>query len=364
MAPSDEDVESAREWLGASHGGVELPDELVEMLIVGYEAECWALTKHVLILDNLTASKAVKLWNAILGDCADEASETPSLTTKMMFEIWIAGHFEEDDGQKTRAKYVPSKEEQTDLDAQGMMDWREMRHGEFALYIGRPGTDAEIEGGEYRTPPYEMKGVKALAKVAKDSGGFRNYDKVLADAFKTGKLEALERWFMKTGFALGKMKDPKWTRPGAVMLSHWMDARNQLKNDKALILYFKNYREDTEGRFFPRECDMKIAGVARDTYQNPELSEAYQAQMKEVLDANSELRREIQSLNSRLRTLQTTVNDGGGGPSRPGGGRPIKDREGRLVECHRCGGNHYIANCPEASDYVKPTAGGAKDKEE
>ena len=343
MAPTDEEVESAREWLGAEHGGVVLPDELQQTLVAGFEAECWSMF-HVTLLESVTSAKAVELFKGIVEDCAEETAETPSRTTMVIFKLWIQAHFDEDEGDEgSSKKYVPSEEEKEDLKAQGMASWHEMRHGEFALCCGRPGTDADIEGGEYRTPPYKMKGVIQLTKAAKNSGGFRTYDMVLAEAYKSGKVDAIERWFQRTGFELSKRSEVKHTRPGAIMLAHWMRARRQFKDDRALILYLKNYREDTEGRFFPREIDMEIVGAARDFYSSASTaaSTAMEEQMKEVMDANRDLRREVQSLNARLRNLQTSA----GGPGESSSGA-VLDKEGRPVVCNYCKGNHWKSDCP------------------
>ena len=173
MAPSDEEVNEARAWLGEENGGIELPDELVEIMVAGFEAELWTMNL-VTLNDKLSVTKAGRLWAAVLRDSSTAAGETPSDTEKAIFEIWIQGLFENEDEGNANAgkKYTPSQDEMDDIHSQGMVDWKEMRHGEFALYIGRPGTDAEIENGEYRTPPYNMKGVRDLAKIAKGTTPF------------------------------------------------------------------------------------------------------------------------------------------------------------------------------------------------
>ena len=351
MAPLDADVEAAREWLGAEHGGITLDEELQDMLVAGFEAEKWT-TAQISLMENLTAVKAVEVFKAVLEDSAEEAGETPTRVTVSMFKLWIQAHFEEDgDGSDVPKKYVPSKEEQDDLDAMGMESWLEMRHGEYTLFTGRPGSDADVEGGEYRTSPVKMKGVMALAKLAKNTGGFRNYDTVLREAEKSGNVDALEKWITKAGFALSKRSSVKHTRPGSIMLSQWMRARRQFKDDRALIRYMKEYREETEGRFFPKEIDMEIVGVARDSYQAADSgkTDALEAQLREVLESNREMKREIQSLTSRVRTLQANEGTSQQFKGPPGGpnGSILRGKDGKVVKCFFCEGNHYRADCPD-----------------
>ena len=358
MAPEQEEVDAAREWLGAEHGGLELPDELVDILIVGFEADCWT-SGEISLMEKISSSKAVRLFGAILRDSCNEAGETATDTTKIKFEMWIQGHFEDEDGDESKKKYVPSEEELKDLKRQGMTDWKEMRHGEFAQFMGRPGTDAEIEGGEYRTPPYQMQGVIKVAKISKSTGGLRTYETVLNDAIKSGKVDGVEKWITKVGFQLTARSTSKHTRPGSVLLDHWMNARRQLKEDRALIHYLKAVYEDYKGRFlpFPMGLAMDLIGEARDQYNSTSVITAMEEQLKESMAANAEMRREIQSLSSKVRQLQTDTRGSGGA----GGSGVIKGPSGEPVVCHRCGENHYVSNCDKPKDFKKKESGKDKD---
>ena len=174
----------------------------------------------------------------------------------------------------------------------------------------------------------------------------------MADAVKTGKLDGLERWITKVGFKLIRRSATKHSRPGAVMMDHWMAARRQLKDDRALIHYMKTQREEYEGRFFPKGVDLFLVGEARDKFLDASKDEKAEAaaQMKETMDANREMRREIQSLTSQLRQLKQDVGRNTGGA---GGSGVVKGPDGQPIVCHRCGGNHFVANCDKPKDWRK-----------
>ena len=205
-----------------------------------------------------------------------------------------------------------------------------------------------------------MQGVKNMAKVAKGStsSGFKNYDAVLAEAFKTGKIDGLERWINRVGFALIRRASTKHTRPGSVMMEHWNDARRQLKDDRALILYMKTYREEYEGRFFPKGVDLFLVGEARDKYQGGSgLADAMEAQMKEAIDSNRELKAQLQRMTTQFGQLKADVARRAGGAG--GSGDLVKGPDGNPIVCHRCGGNHFVANCDKPKEWRKK-----KDKDE
>ena len=116
------------------------------------------------------------------------------------------------------------------------------------------------------------------------------------------------------------------------MLFCWNETKRQLKDPRARLMYLKEYREEYGGRFWPVELDQKIVGLCREAFPPAgKQSEAMMEQMKEVLDHNKSLAREIQSLNSRVRTLQTDARGdaGGGSGAGPSGGGP------RLGPCYR-----------------------------
>ena len=62
------------------------------------------------------------------------------------------------------------------------------------------------------------------------------------------------------------------------------------------------------------------------------------------------MRKDIQTLNSQLRQLKFDVGRNAGAA---GGSGVVKGPDDQPIVCHRCGGNHFVANCDKPKSWKK-----------
>ena len=164
--------EDARVWLEGEHAGMTLKPKMIEILVVGFDADeddIWDEDDVQKLQEASSAKSAKALWLAILKDSAAKAGETIGESQKTRFEQWIEAQVKDEDGDedpssKKKKKYVPGEREAADIKAQGLSGPNQLRSLELCLFLGRVAGESELENGEYAAPPTQMVGGKLTLK--------------------------------------------------------------------------------------------------------------------------------------------------------------------------------------------------------
>ena len=149
------DDAAAREWLGGSHGGFVLSQQVSDVLLAGFNRDpdpVWTMDDVPVLGDVRTSSALVRLWRSLLTESETEAGAPLTDSRRLRFELWLTALIGKDE-DGTIVKYIPSEQESKDLIEQGMSDYRQLRRLELSLHLSRAAGDNEIENGEYGVPP-------------------------------------------------------------------------------------------------------------------------------------------------------------------------------------------------------------------
>ena len=345
---SNPDRDDAENWLGAEFGDMHLSDTVKGFLIAGWDEDLWTLEEDTPSEDGTTIfTKELKaLWTAVLKDSAAVQKKPIGESHTIRFCRWLEAQCLV--ATEDEIKYVASKNEKEDLDAQGMSSHLELRMFELGKHLGRTVTAAEVAGGEYRAPPQAMAGGKTAAKFK-----MRTFQDVLAEARAGQNLAPIQshisRYTGQLSDSGGHMETVFATR----LLRVWQKAQDNLKHVTPIITYMEEMSRVYVGRGFPLLYDTEIGQAASITTAGGGFSQPAPAgpaakgpdtsgdKQMAILTALEEMANQNKALASRVQGLADKVNN-------------LQGNANGTRKCFRCGSTeHAVADCDKPKDFKK-----------
>ena len=357
-APMAEGRAEAEEWLGAEVGGVKLAEKTQGVLMSGFDEEVWDAEDVPQDGGEGYDKESRETWSAILKDSEEAADVKLGNTGALKFHRHMAARYpvkeqKDEDGKDVPAKYMASAEEREDMRLQGMSDPADLRHLELVKYLGRPGGESEVSGGEYRAPPQTMTG---CAKAVKWK--VRTFDVVMEEARKTQSSLPLEQFYANAASLCMARGTPRYTNIATLLLQVWQKTSRNIKTEDARLTYFSEFMSQMSGRGFPTLFDLEIGqmvqgmgannptsqpaiagakGLAADAAEMGQITSAkLDTFMDECRTHNRGMQSKVDSLTSRMSQIESTV----------------RDRFSGKRKCFRCGSeDHAIADCDKPSGW-------------
>ena len=337
-------------WLGADLGRWSLPTRLAEFLKASWTKKEW--TAVDVPKDEGKATKAEQgLFADLLDDAAKAKGEVVGKADHRRLANFLCAPDEASSkDEEAKKTYVPSKQCQADMAAQGATNYRDLVFSELSLVAGRPASADELEGGVYSGPASLTVGGKLLIKSKE-----KTFDAELELAIAEGRTGRIDSWVTRLAGLCQDSDYPFAPIFASNLLKFLMKAKQNLKQDSLVLAYMREHRGDKVGRGFPLAYDSELADRAKAAVVDHQMptrgdeSTAMSAQLAEIASAVRTVSSKVGSFEASLQSVKTNLkaleNKVASGESSKMGGR-------NCLICDLPG--HKFEDCPDKPDGYEP----------